>query len=58
MTAHTTEKPVVQQPETGWAKARRLRKKKMRTYLPAVEDHSGPPQDHTGPEWNIVRGED
>ncbi|GAA0920813.1 hypothetical protein [Streptomyces thermoalcalitolerans] len=62
MTAHTTgksaAKPVAQQPETGWAEARRLRKKRVRTWLPAVEDRSGPPQDRTGPEWNIVRGED
>lgn len=58
MTAHTTEKPVAQHPETGWAEARRLRRKNVRTCLPAVEDRTGPRQDHTGSEWNIVRGED
>jgi hypothetical protein len=56
--AHTPEKPVVQHPETGWAEARRLRRKSVRTCLPAVEDRTGPHQDRTGPEGNIVRGED
>jgi hypothetical protein len=58
VTAQTPEKPVVQHPETGWAEARRLRRRSVRTCLPAVEDCVGPHQDHTGSEWNIVRGED
>ena len=58
MTAHTREKPAVQRSETGWAKARRLRRKGVRTCLPAVEDCKGRHEEHTGAEWNIVRGED
>ncbi|WNM33056.1 hypothetical protein RKE30_23035 [Streptomyces sp. Li-HN-5-11] len=58
MTAHTTEKPVVQRSETGWAQARRLRRKGVRTCLPAIEDRTDPHEEHTGAEWNIVRGED
>ncbi|MFE9173023.1 hypothetical protein [Streptomyces kebangsaanensis] len=58
MTAHTSEKPAAQHPETGWAEARRPRQESVRTCLPAVEDRTGPPQDRTGSEWNIVRGED
>ncbi|CAL9281250.1 hypothetical protein ABZ568_31750 [Streptomyces olindensis] len=56
----TTEKPVVRRPETGWSQARRLRGKKaaLRTCLPAVEDRAAPTAARSGPEWNIVRGED
>ncbi|GAA1012272.1 MULTISPECIES: hypothetical protein [Streptomyces] len=57
-TGRATRRPAAQQPETGWAEARRLGRKKVRTWLPAVEDRSGPPRNRTGPEWNIVRGED
>ncbi|MFI1169734.1 hypothetical protein ACH4UM_40910 [Streptomyces sp. NPDC020801] len=58
MTAHTSEKPLVQRAETGWARARRVRKEGLRTCVPALEDCGGTDRDHTGPEWNIVRGED
>ncbi|MET8246478.1 hypothetical protein ABZV31_19875 [Streptomyces sp. NPDC005202] len=58
MTAHTSEKSAVHPHETGWAEARRQRGKSVRTCVPAVEDRSGPSAEHTGPEWNIVRGED
>ncbi|GHD88391.1 hypothetical protein [Streptomyces naganishii] len=58
MTAHTSEKPVVHSPETGWAKARRLRREPVRTCVPAVGDCGGPHRDRVGSESNIVRGED
>jgi len=56
VTAHTEEKPVTRRPETGWARARRLHRGTAvpRTCLPAVAV-SGM---QSGPEWNIVRGED
>ncbi|MER8220237.1 hypothetical protein ABTZ58_06495 [Streptomyces sp. NPDC094143] len=51
------DKMLLRRPETGWSKARRLRGKAApRTCLPAVEDRAAPA--HSGPEWNIVRGED
>ncbi|MEU5085431.1 hypothetical protein [Streptomyces sp. NPDC021356] len=62
MTAHITEEPVVQPVETGWARARRAREKRMRTCLPAVGDLGGTQPGRGsgdgGGEWNIVRGED
>ncbi|GAB1325943.1 hypothetical protein [Streptomyces sennicomposti] len=59
MTAHTLEAPAVDRPETGWAQARRQGKQGVRTCLPALGEERGDPrQDRTGPEWNIVRGED
>ncbi|MFI2644102.1 hypothetical protein [Streptomyces sp. NPDC018610] len=60
MTAHTVEPPVADSPETGWAQARRQRERGVRTCLPARgEERGGPGQgERTGPEWNIVRGED
>ncbi|CAL9649891.1 hypothetical protein [Streptomyces sp. enrichment culture] len=55
----TPEKTAVRRPETGWSKARRLRgKAALRTCLPAVEDRAAPGTARSGPEWNIVRGED
>ncbi|MEU3853470.1 hypothetical protein [Streptomyces sp. NPDC029554] len=55
----TPEKTAVRRPETGWSTARRLRgKAALRTCLPAVEDRGTPGTTHSGPEWNIVRGED
>ncbi|MCF0079718.1 hypothetical protein [Streptomyces lomondensis] len=55
----TTEKPPARRPETGWSKARRLRgKTALWTCLPAVEDRAAPATARSGPEWNIVRGED
>ncbi|MFK4144682.1 hypothetical protein [Streptomyces sp. NPDC004065] len=58
MSAHTSDKPVVQRPETGWATARRVRSEGVRTCVPAVRKGSGPDRVRTGPESNIVRGED
>lgn len=54
-----SDKPTVRRPETGWSKARRLRgKAALRTCLPAVENRATPGNTRSGPEWNIVRGED
>ncbi|MFI6374131.1 hypothetical protein [Streptomyces sp. NPDC050546] len=54
-----SDKPTRRRPETGWSKARRLRgKAPLRTCLPAVENRAAPGIAHSGPEWNIVRGED
>ncbi|WP_037851118.1 hypothetical protein [Streptomyces sp. NRRL S-340] len=61
MLAHTMEKPAVQPAESGWARARRLRDRHVRTCLPAVEDRGGTQRERgrgDGGEWNIVRGED
>ncbi|MER6572972.1 hypothetical protein ABT288_44220 [Streptomyces sp. NPDC001093] len=58
MTAHATEKPSVPYAETGWAKARRRRNRGVRTCLPAVVDRGSVQRQGTGPEENIVRGED
>ncbi|MET7378077.1 hypothetical protein ABZT08_04495 [Streptomyces sp. NPDC005526] len=57
MTARTSDKPVIPDSETGWATARRLRKRSVRTCLPAVEERARQ-EDRNRPEWNIVRGED
>ncbi|GGW11120.1 hypothetical protein GCM10018980_48750 [Streptomyces capoamus] len=58
VTAHASEKPAVPDAETGWAAARRLRNRGVRTCVPAVLD--GAPLRGQGPdtEDNIVRGED
>ncbi|MFE9774689.1 hypothetical protein ACFYOV_24050 [Streptomyces sp. NPDC005931] len=58
MTSEISEKPALKRPETGWARARRLRgKDPLRTCLPAViRDPSGTAD--AGAEENIVRGED
>ncbi|MGW2958763.1 hypothetical protein ACWDGI_09765 [Streptomyces sp. NPDC001220] len=43
--------------ETGWAKARRLRGKGIRTWVRATIDRdAGRPR--RGDDWNVVRGED
>ncbi|WP_309097325.1 hypothetical protein [Streptomyces sp.] len=53
------DRMTLRRPETGWSKARRLRGAAApRTCLPAVEDRAAPAGAHSGPEWNIVRGED
>lgn len=61
MTAHTEEKPAARRPETGWARARRLRRQSpaLRTWIPAV-DSPGFAALGTRPaaEGNIIRGED
>lgn len=60
MTAHLDEKPATRRPETGWARARRLRRGNAapRTCIPAVEVPGTPPGTQPGSEGNIVRGED
>ncbi|PAZ10134.1 hypothetical protein CLM62_42565 [Streptomyces sp. SA15] len=60
MTAQTSEhKPVVRRPETGWSRARRLRRERaLWTCLPAVEDRSTPRTARPESEGNIFRGED
>ncbi|MEV7788174.1 hypothetical protein AB0O72_22720 [Streptomyces sp. NPDC088106] len=63
MTTEISHIPRTRRPETGWARARRLRgKDPLRTCLPAVE--RGTPSTPsgtgtgTGTEENIVRGDD
>jgi hypothetical protein len=59
VTSHTEEKPATRRPETGWARARRLRHDPvLRTWIPAVEVPGTTPGTRSGPEGNIVRGED
>ncbi|MEU5320247.1 hypothetical protein AB0G67_26375 [Streptomyces sp. NPDC021056] len=59
MTAHMLEKPVARRPETGWARARRLRGRTVvRTWVPAVVDSDGTYAMGPVAEGNIVRGED
>ena len=60
MTAHTSDTCVADRLETGWAKARQVRGKGVRTCVPAVEKHgerygTEPVRDTEG---NIIRGED
>ncbi|MFF3846746.1 hypothetical protein [Streptomyces sp. NPDC002328] len=60
MTSQLEEKPTVRRPETGWARARRLRRAGAapRTCLPAVELPGAAPARPYGAEGNIVRGDD
>jgi hypothetical protein len=61
VTSHLEEKPATtRRPETGWARARRLRRgdPALRTCIPAVEVPGTPPGTRSVPEGNIVRGED
>jgi hypothetical protein len=59
VTTSTQEKPVRRRPETGWARARRLRGRGVvRTWVPAVADADAASAVGTCPEDNIVRGED
>ncbi|MGW3116467.1 hypothetical protein ACWDBW_04810 [Streptomyces sp. NPDC001107] len=54
-----TDKLAIRRPETGWARARRLRGKGVvRTCIPAVLEQGTTRTDEPGPEGNIVRGED
>lgn len=53
------DQSALRRPETGWSQARRLRgRSPVRTCLPAVEDRATAGSARSGPEWNIVRGED
>ncbi|MFI7008265.1 hypothetical protein [Streptomyces sp. NPDC050145] len=56
MAAHVRDATITERPETGWAKARRLRKSAIRTCVQATAIVEGPPK--RGQEPNIVRGED
>ncbi|MEU2332440.1 hypothetical protein ABZ770_12970 [Streptomyces sp. NPDC006654] len=58
MTSRTDEKQSLRVAQTGWAKARRLPRKGVRTCVAAVADESASPAAHPGAEGNIVRGED
>ncbi|MFF8190856.1 hypothetical protein ACF05L_08210 [Streptomyces bobili] len=58
-TSHPEEKRTARRPETGWARARRLRSAAaLRTWIPAVEAPGTAPATRFGVEGNIVRGED
>ncbi|MFF9060635.1 hypothetical protein ACIRPQ_15815 [Streptomyces sp. NPDC101213] len=56
------DRPTARGPETGWARARRLRGTgtgaAFRTCVPAVEPSGAAPAARGGPEGNIVRGDD
>ncbi|MFJ9026132.1 hypothetical protein ACIRPU_40115 [Streptomyces sp. NPDC102259] len=60
MTASVHEKPATRRAETGWARARRLRRGTAapRTCLAAVAAPGAVSGMQSGPECNIVRGED
>ncbi|MFI5874776.1 hypothetical protein ACIBAH_20420 [Streptomyces sp. NPDC051445] len=60
MTAYTGDKPAARRAETGWARTRRMRRQTAapRTCVPAVAAPGARAGMQTGPEWNIVRGED
>ncbi|MFF7445334.1 MULTISPECIES: hypothetical protein [unclassified Streptomyces] len=59
MTAHTLDTSVTRRPETGWARARRLRERAgLRTCVPAVAETDGSAVVRPSTEGNIVRGED
>ncbi|MFI8931578.1 hypothetical protein ACIG3E_28380 [Streptomyces sp. NPDC053474] len=58
MTARTNNEKVLRLHETGWAKARRLRGKSVRTCLPPLPDEDTRSAARVGPEGNIVRGDD
>jgi hypothetical protein len=60
VTAYVQEKPAIRRAETGWATARRLRRAAAapRTCMAAVAVPGAVAGMQSGPEWNIVRGED
>lgn len=59
VTSETSDEPRPRGPETGWARARRLRGgDPLRTCLPAVDRDTTSTTSNTGVEGNIVRGED
>ncbi|WP_210571013.1 hypothetical protein OG800_42095 [Streptomyces sp. NBC_00445] len=49
--------PAVRRPETGWARARRVRGQSIRTCMRATIDGDAG-QLRRGDDWNVVRGED
>ncbi|MEW2524150.1 hypothetical protein [Streptomyces sp. NPDC047071] len=58
MNARTGKENVLRLHETGWAKARRLRGKRLRTCLPPLPGEGARSSAQVGPEGNIVRGDD
>ncbi|MDQ0604591.1 hypothetical protein QF037_008936 [Streptomyces canus] len=57
MTVEVRKTIAASRPETGWARARRLRGRGIRTYVPAtIDDDTGQLRD--GADGNVVRGED
>ncbi|GGV28802.1 hypothetical protein [Streptomyces spectabilis] len=58
MTARTGKREVLRLYETGWAKARRLRGRGVRTCLAPVPDGSAQLAPPVDPDGNVVRGED
>ncbi|MGX1304952.1 hypothetical protein RKD35_006440 [Streptomyces albogriseolus] len=59
MITESADIPRTRRPETGWARARRLRDQDpLRTCLPAVDRDTTPAAPVTWAEENIVRGED
>lgn len=59
MTSEISDNPRPRRPETGWARAQRLRgKDPLRTCLPAVVDRTSSTTSNRGIEETIVRGED
>lgn len=59
MITESTDKARARRPETGWARARRLRgQEPLRTCLPAVDRDTAPTTPAVAAEENIVRGVD
>ncbi|MEU9548937.1 hypothetical protein AB0D88_07845 [Streptomyces werraensis] len=59
MMSEKTDKLRTRRPETGWARAQRLRDQEpLRTCLPAVDRDTTRAAPVTWAEENIVRGED
>ncbi|MET9504416.1 hypothetical protein ABZY42_22310 [Streptomyces sp. NPDC006622] len=60
-TSSLEDERTARRPETGWARARRLREARaglLRTWTPPVEPPGTAPPTPSGPDGNIVRGED
>ncbi len=57
MTAEAEKTTTVRRPETGWATARRLRGRRIRTWVRATAE-GDQSRERRGDEWNVVRGED
>ncbi|MFE1443568.1 hypothetical protein [Streptomyces sp. NPDC058739] len=57
MTGEASITTVARPPETGWARARRLRGQSIRTCVRAIADGNAA-QPRQGADANVVRGED
>ncbi|MFC4505023.1 MULTISPECIES: hypothetical protein [Streptomyces] len=57
MTAEAKETDTLRRPETGWARARRLRGQGIRTCVRATADAEAEPK-RWGNEGNVMRSED